>query len=304
MRTAVLWIVAAILTLGAGSAFAQSCGLEVCDTAEDNAALSAVTQSQSVSDAIGTAVRGRFHSNGGYATQDGGGAASTNLAYWISAAGRSYSGDTSGYQNEGVAGIDVYLSDSTLAGAFYGYGESSREVDGFSDPTVIKARVGGLYFAHQYADSTILHFYAGGGTTDYSQYGTTTDGTRYMAGIDVSKTFERAMANFVPFGKLVTAADDIGDDTVRGTTVTAGGRWEYNTPLGSTQLLPYVSVGVDYITIHPDSSLPDSTTWGPRLEAGFSGPVGPGLLALDLHAAKADEGTSDLGGALTYSFGF
>lgn len=312
-------IVAAVFTLGAGAASAQTCvKFETsCGETETVAGESIASSNQAVSTAIGNEIDARFGSvTKDVASQGGGGAASANTAYWVSAAGKTFNGTTEGFQNEAVAGVDVYFGDSSLAGAYFGLGKSSRKALAYGSPTEIVARVIGLYYAHQYADTTILHFYAGGGQADYRVDGTPVDGDRYMAGIDVSKSVEGLdAATFVPFGKVLVASDKLpafvdgglvshNAATILGATVTAGGRLEYKDPILGTALLPYVSLGLDYIYVDSDSPAGISRTWGPRLEAGVSGPVGTGLLSVDLHAAKADTDTRDVGGALTYSFGF
>jgi len=313
----------AVATMAAGMASGQTassvCWYEGdlaapdCQTNEQGGE-SAATQSQSISSAIGTQVAARFGAKQDVASQDAGDAASNLTAYWVSAAARSYNGDSAGWQAESVAGIDVYLGDTTLTGAFLGYGKSSRDTN-FANDTEIAATVGGLYLAHLFGDSTILHFYLGGGRADYDADGGSAEAKRYMAGIDVSWDIDNGgKMVFVPFGKLLMAADDVpqyvGDSGVHpesmiiGRTMTIGGRVEYKEPLGGTEFLPYLSLGVDFVKISPDNFQPDTDTVAPRAEAGFTGPLWDGLLSLDMHAAKADGGTSDIGGALTYSFGF
>lgn len=273
MRTAELGIAAAILALGATQALAQSC--VTTETCGLGGTAAAGGQSLSVSGALGAAIGGPFGMR------------------------------RDGFSEGTVAAVGIHLSDTSLAGAFIGTDDAYQATDPAGSPVAPGFRVGGLYFAHQYGDRTILQFYAGGRASGYEDGGATPGGQRYVAGLDVSRTLDRGGRSvFVPFGKIAVARDNVPSESVLGTTVTAGGRWEYKDPVAGTGLLPYVSLGLDYVYSDPGGGQQASQNWGPRVEAGVAGAVGAGKLSLDLHAAPADQGTRDVGGALTYSFGF
>ena len=194
---------------------------------------------------------------------------------------------------------------------FIGLGVSDRDILG--SHTQVRAQVLGGYYARALEGGALVHVFLGGGSADFESDGASFSAPRRMAGFSVSGESERKNSVFVPSLRAMAVRDELpaftGDSgahpsaTVDGLTVSAGARWEYNTPLGDGDFLPYVSLGVDYLYTDLDNGTTD-TAVAPRLGAGGFGTVGDGLLAIDLDAGKVDSGSFDVGARATYSFGF
>ena len=311
MRSLVNSATLTVFAVSAQAAFAQESEYypENDPTAEAGAQ-SASVETRFLGDSVGEAVTLRFSGPTDLVTQDSE-AEGSPLTYWTGAEARVVSGDSDGWQAEGIFGVDYFVGSQSLVGGFVGLGKSDRDILG--SRTQVSAQVLGGYYAQALEGGTLVHVFLGGGNAEFESDGASFDAPRKMAGFSISGETKREKTVFVPSIRAMAVRDEMpaftGDSgahpaaNVDGLTVSATARWESVEPFGDGDLLPYVSVGVDYLYTDLDNGMTDKAI-APRVGVGLFGQVGDGLFALDLDAGKVDSGSFDLGARATYSFGF
>ena len=138
-------------------------------------------------ESVGDAVSLRFGVPTDLVTQDSGEAGSP-LVYWTGVEARAISGDSDGWQAEGIFGVDYFINSDSLVGGFIGLGKSDREILGAH--TQVSAQVLGGYYARALDGGGLVHFFLGGGNAAFTSDGASFDAPRKMAGF--SQTNETA----------------------------------------------------------------------------------------------------------------
>jgi hypothetical protein len=229
---------------------------------------------------------------------------------WISAEGRSYSGDFDGWTGNAVAGLDTLISNDLLVGALLAYGRT--DIQSATQQTEITSVALGAYFAKRLQSDLFLDGFVSVARPEYQTQGTAFSSSRTSASLSLTGNYTGGALNVTPFAKFGAYSEQQPAYTGTGGAVAANDITNISVALGAkveplaataSGILPYISLGLDYGS-NTGTISGTSAFMSPRIGVGGGMDIASGHLSVDVDAGKVQEGVRDLGLRATYEFSF
>lgn len=267
--------------------------------------------SRAIGSAIGSAISARSGTGSSaarnklfFSNQGPGDRGDTEFSIWASLEGRAFSGILDGDGVDLTFGADFEVGADAFVGLLLSYAEydvTSAGVDFDSDGVTA-----GPYFTTQIGESGQFEAYLVYGEPDYDGIGFSYSSERTIGGVAYSQELTLGNMDVTGFATLdgfteeLPAAAPGGARTVRSTTLALGAQFNLRTV---NRITPYVSLAAEGNRFD-DGLGNDSTSFAPRLGAGFSAQTNGGRLNVDFDAGEVFDGARDVGVNVSYVLNF
>jgi hypothetical protein len=277
-------------------------------------------QQRAVTGALSKNLRSRFGGGGGnfvgknalyLSSQNMPGNRDVSMDYnaWVSLTGRNYWDHYDGYSADLLFGADRFLTSDTLVGLMFGAGVTDLEDTGGSKAST-DAFLVGAYAAHEYDSGLLTDGYLAYSAVSYDTNGTAFDTDRILVGLAISGEIAQPGGVLQPRGRIDAAWEDfpngvagVTGGTFQRVVASAGARYEWNSALPGTKLMPFASIDIEFGFSEDTDGVSDNFV-SPRAGFGVSGAVGSGNLSAGLDLGRTTSDVYDVGMDLSYEFRF
>ncbi len=230
---------------------------------------------------------------------------------WLNAESRVYTGGLNGSSYDVVVGVDKMIGADALVGVLAGYGRIGL-TEGAATTSALSPQVG-VYFGSRMQGGLIVDGFIAAARPQVFTAGTSFNSFRRSAGltltgrIDAAGQDVRPFINAIGFTESQPAFTGTGGpvlaNNITSITVSAGALINFSTPIGGTQLRPYLSGAIDYRKRSSTLGVTDMF-FAPRIGFGVSGPTSIGNISISIDVGKSRSDTVDIGAVFNYELNF
>lgn len=216
-----------------------------------------------------------------------------DINLWIAGSYTEVKGDFDGYAVDLTLGVDRLVGAQSVVGLVLSYGDAELEKDGITGTAHSPAI--GAYGAHLLANDLLIDGAIAFARPRLKADGGSVEGERVSISLGLSGSTTLAYSTLTPFVRISGSSsefpaydNDTGDVEARESQrldARIGARLDSAQPLGSTGLLPYLSLALSYNHLDTTGQSAD-TFYAPSVGVGLSGAFAGGQLGLSLQSSQ------------------